>query len=1214
LWLGDHRIDEECILPGAAYAEIALAAVRDAWGEIDLHSWTIRELLLHHLMVVTDETEVVTTLAGDKSQARVEIRSRRGDSEWVINAVANVGCVSSPVDRAALDMDGAPLAEVGPDDLYGRLRGVGLQYGPAFQGVVGLALCDSGVARARVRLPSAARRDSRRFLLHPVMVDIALQVLGATKGATDLFAGNVEGHALVLPVRFGGVRVFGDVTKAAYAVGSLQPIERSGREVGRVVVTDADGQALLAIDEVEMEVLPASGHADELTRRMFVLEWVPSDLGKAVPDIGGGVLVVAEAPESDELLNAVTSSLAGRTESLQYVSPTDERELHAALTRSDISWDEILVVLPTGADDESQPDQRQLDDVQKRTLLIAEIVKTVSKVGSRNSPRLLIVTRGAQQLDSADPVTLAQTGVRGLARVLTFEHPELKATIVDVDPAGAASADALVAEVLADADADEVALRDGQRYVHRLVAAPTTPTGQVAAEVRYTDVDVDVDGPAGFRLQLDHAGRLDGLSVHAIPRRAPQPGEVEVRVNVAALNFSDVLKTMGLYPGLNGQAPVIGGEGVGVVTAVGEGVDSVRTGQRVLIVGPGTFGSHVTTMEDLVVPIPDALSDHEAATFGVAYLTAWYSLREVGRLAAGERVLIHSATGGVGLAAIAVAKMVGARIYATAGSDSKRRLLTTLGVDYVGDSRNVAFAEEILELTNRAGVDVVLNSLAGEAINRGVEILAPGGRFVELGKKDVYADAQLGLAALAKSASFSVVDLDLNLRLQPQRYRRMLCDILTLAADRELNPLPRTEFTFDRVIDAFRLMASGGHTGKILVSMPTEGTVRAVAAPPQPPVARDGGYIVVGGMGGVGFVAARWLAEQGAGIVVLNGRSAPDTDTARAIADLNANGKRVEVLVGDIAAEETAGRLVAAVENAGFRVRGVLHSAMVLDDQIVLNMSESAVARVLRAKVTGSWRLHEATAHKDLDWWLAFSSAASLLGSPGQGAYAAANSWLDGLVAYRRSRGLPAVGINWGPWAEVGRAQSFANLGFSMVTPEQGLAAIERLLAADRSSTGVFGIDARQWFQSFPAAAQSSLFAELSDSATFGHRGDGKVAAELAAMAPSERRTRLASTIADAIRAVVRSSEPIDHHDAMNSLGLDSLMTLELRNRLESSVGITLPATLVWSHPTISDLADTLCERLGYEPECGDGVRDRAHQRAAARQGAALRRKRGQHL
>jgi phthiocerol/phenolphthiocerol synthesis type-I polyketide synthase C len=379
-------------------------------------------------------------------------------------------------------------------------------------------------------------------------------------------------------------------------------------------------------------------------------------------------------------------------------------------------------------------------------------------------------------------------------------------------------------------------------------------------------------------------------------------------------------------------------------------------------------------------------------------------------------------------------------------------------------------------------------------------------------------------------------------------------------------------------------MASGTHTGKIVVSIPSEGSIAAVASPPAQPLVRgDGGYIVVGGMGGLGFVVAQWLVQQGAGMVVLNGRSAPSAEVTAAIADMNAAGSRVEVVTGDVAEPDTAARLVAAVEDAGMQPAGVLHSATVLADEIVLNVSQPATAQVFAPKVAGHWWLHEATAHLDLDWWLTFSSAASLLGSPGQGAYAAANSWVDGLVAYRRARGLPANGINWGPWAEVGRAQFFADLGFSVISSELGLAAMRQVLAADRCRTGVFRLDARQWFQSFPAAEGSSLFSGLAESATAKPSGGNRIRAELDAAEPAERAARLAAVIVTEIQGVRRSTEPPDHDQPIESLGLDSLMALELRNRLETTLGITVPVALVWAYPTISALAGALCERMGYE-------------------------------
>ncbi|MCV7379889.1 polyketide synthase [Mycobacterium alsense] len=1183
LWLADHVIDGLCVLPGSVYAEIALAAAADANNESDdpdHRPWMIRDLSLEQVLHVTDGTVLVTTLTGDERTCHIEMRTHNSASGWTKHATATVARESdSQMLQTVVDDSDDLVTELAPNGLYDRLRGAGQQHGPAFRGIVGLTATRSGAACAEVRLPPSAKAGSRHFALHPVMMDIAVQALGATQQATELAQGQTARQTIVLPTRFAGIHVYGDITDGVRSMATLEPTDSRDRFVGNIVLTDPDGHPLLVIDEVEMAVLGPGAAAMELTGRMFTTEWEPAPRDKP-PSTLGGVLLVGDSSTGDPLLPALQSSLRDAVADLHVISLTDAAELRSTITRRR-EWDGIVVVCPPRAADESVPEQSQLDLALTRTMLIADIVKAVTRMGTRNTPRLWIVTRGAQQFDPADRVTLAQAGLRGIARVLTFEHPELKATVVDIEAGGTDELGALTQELLAGCDADELAFRGRQRYVNRLMAAPTTASGDLARDPRR--IIVNLDGGGAVRLQVDQPGRLDGLRLHAMKRIPPGPGQVELRVLAAGLNFSDVLKAMGVYPGLDGAPPVIGGECVGVVTHIGAGVDSVEIGQRVIAFGPGTFGTHLTTLADLTAPAPGTLSDPEAAAFGIAYLTAWHSLCEIGRLAPGERVLIHSATGGVGLAAISIAKMIGARIYTTAGSDAKREMLRGLGIEYVGNSRSVDFADEILDVTDGYGVDVILNSLPGQAIQRGVRILAPGGRFIELGKKDVHANANLGLAALAKSASFTVVDLDLNLKLQPAQYRRKLQDILQHVTDRKLQPLPVTVFRLHDAGDAFALMASGRHTGKIAVSIPGSGNVEAIACPPpQLLVSSDGGYVIVGGMGGLGFAVARWLAEQGAGLVVLNGRSAPNDDVATAIAELNAAGRRIEVVVGDISQPDTAERLVQRVEGHGFRVAGVLHSAMVLDDEIVLNMSDSAARRVFAPKVTGSWRLHQATANLNLDWWLTFSSASSLLGAPGQGAYAAANAWVDGLVAYRRFLGLPAVGINWGPWAEVGRAQSFADLGVSMISVEQGLAAMQRVLAADRAHTGVFSLDARQWFQSFPAAAGSSLFAKLHNTTKPERRGGGAMRAELDAIDPGERAGRLAAAIADEIRAVVRSGGPIDHDRPMESLGLDSLMALELRNRLEYRLGTTLPAALVWAYPTVNDLAAAMCERLGY--------------------------------
>jgi len=1203
LWLGDHRVGDACVLPGAAYAELALAAVTDAFGSGDPRPWTISELCLDQVMIVAPDTTVVTTLQGDESKPRVEIRSRRTDSGWTTHATATLERDSrEPGEVPATDT----LTELDPEELYRQLRGAGQQHGPAFQGIVGLGVSDAGVGRAEVALPLGAKKSARRFILHPVMMDIAMQTLGAAKVAKDLAADGSEEPAMVLPVRLAGVRVYGDLTAGVAAVATLRETPRPDRYVGQVFLTDSAGRVLLEIDEVDMAVLQAPG-VNGITSRLFTTVWEPTDLAEPA-GVLDSVLVVGDA----ELLSGLPAGT-----NRQVVPAYDPEQIRAALTRSDISWDAIVVACPSRSADEALSITEQLALAQSRTMLIAEIVKTVSQLTSGTNPRLWIITRGAQQVETGETITLAQAEFRGIVRVLVFEHPELRTTIVDFDAEDTGSVPALNAELLAGPDDDEVALRDGRRYVNRVVPAPTTATGELAVETHPRMVDLD--GVGAVRLEITEPGHLDTLSLHAVKRTPPQAGEVEVRITAAGVDLSDVLKATGAYPVTGAGTPALGLQCVGVVTARGSDVDTVEIGQRVIAFGAGTFGSYLTTLADLVVAAPESIPDREAAGIGVAYLTAWHSLCEVGRLAAGDRVLIHCVAGDVGLAAASVAKLVGARVYVVAGSQEQRDTFGELGVDYVGDSSNPDYADEIMRATDDNGVDIVVNSSPGESIRRGVKLLAPGGRFVELGKQDIAADSALGLAGLAASASFSIVDLEVYLRRRPQRYQQLL-EILRRVVDGELPVLPVTEFGLDQAAEAFRAVDSGKRSGGVVLSMPAHGSVEAVsAAPPLPLVRRDGGYIVVGGMGGLGFVFARWLVSQGAGLVVLNGRSSPSAETQAAIDELTTSGTRIEIVTGDIAEPDTAQRLVAAVTATGFQPAGVLHSAVVLADEIVLNMSEAAAAKVFAPKVAGSWWLHSATADLDLDWWMTFSSASSMLGSPGQGAYAAANAWVDGLVSYRRALGLPAVGINWGPWAEVGRAQFFAGLGFSMITAEQGMAAMELVLAADRAHTGVFSLDARHWFTSFPAAQESSLFARLAESAAApaASADSGRIRAELDSTDPAERPARLAAAIADAIRSVLRSTEPLQHDQAMESLGLDSLMALELRNRLEAGLGIKLPAALIWAYPTISALAGALCERMGYDTASAvaapaSGLGARAQQRALARQGARQRKPKGQ--
>jgi polyketide synthase 2/polyketide synthase 5 len=710
-------------------------------------------------------------------------------------------------------------------------------------------------------------------------------------------------------------------------------------------------------------------------------------------------------------------------------------------------------------------------------------------------------------------------------------------------------------------------------------------------------------GTDGFRLRAGRLGELSALELVTAPRRRPGEDEVEVRVQAAGLNFRDVLTVMGLLGTGEDARYRIGFECAGVVTATGPRVTHVVPGDLVVAMDlrGGAFGSFVTLPAAAVAPVPAGLSAAAAAGIPAAFMTAWYALRQLARLEAGERVLIHSATGGTGLAAVAVARLLGAEVLATAGSEEKRRQLRDMGITHVMDSRSLDFAEQTRAATDGEGVDVVLNSLSGPAIRAGLEALRPFGRFIELGVRDILADAPLGMLALQHNITLSAVNLIELQHARPETFARMLDEVLAEFDAGRLAPVPHRTFQLAEAADAFTLMAGAGHIGKLVLTMPDDGQATAVLSGGQP-ARPDGAYIVTGGLRGVGLATVRWLALGGAGQVVINGRTAPSAAAERTLAELRAAGSRITVELGDIAEPGVAERLVTAATGSGLPLRGIVHCAMVLDDAAITNITDGQLERVWHPKVTGAWRLHQAAAGHDLDWFVLYSSMASLLGNPGQGVYAATNSWLDAFATWRAARGLRTLAVNWGPWGETGVATDFAARGYQTIPTDDGLLALGTLLAHGRVRVGCIPGDPQTWVP--PAVRDSALLGSLLD----GQQTAGLLAAPAAvdtsiraALDSAEpglaRRLALEAYLAEHIRNVLRlENATLDPDTPLRSLGFDSLLSMELGARLESGLVIKLPSKFVWTHPTLAALADGIANQMDLDLGGGSSAAQHSHE------------------
>jgi NADPH:quinone reductase-like Zn-dependent oxidoreductase/aryl carrier-like protein len=718
-----------------------------------------------------------------------------------------------------------------------------------------------------------------------------------------------------------------------------------------------------------------------------------------------------------------------------------------------------------------------------------------------------------------------------------------------------------------------VALRGTRRFVPRLVQS-----GFGGDETGESQKPVPGDG--AFQLEIERPGQLHHLRFVRCPRPELPAGSVEIEVQSAGLNFRDVLNGLGLYPG--GPIP-FGAECSGRIARLGEGVEGLSPGDEVVAVAPGSFGAFAVTHAALVAPRPAGITAEEAATLPIAFLTALYALEELARLRPGERVLIHAGAGGVGLAAIQVAQRVGVTVFATAGSDEKRAHLRALGVEHVMDSRTLEFADQIREITDGAGVDVVLNSLPGEFIPKSLACLGSFGRFVEIGRTDIYQNRQLGLLPFRNNLSYFAVDLDRVCRERPEQVGTLLKTLVDDVEQGALRPLTHTRFEASEIEDAFRYMARRRNIGKIVVDV--EASRQSDARGPAP-VRADATYLVTGGCGGVGLELAHWLVERGARCLVLVGRSGSGPDLDAALPVLRAQGARVEVRRTDVSDSEAVKALLASLRAELPPLRGVFHAAGVLDDGLVSAMSAEQMSRVLAPKVLGAWHLHVHAREDELEHFVLCSSVAAVLGSPGQGAYAAANAFLDALAERRAAEGLPATAVDFGPWADVGMAAraklgpALESRGLRSLSPAAALDGLERALERGAVRSVVADVDWPRLVAAFGATRRPPLLDELAPEVEDSSEGHA-LATELLALDSEERSAHLVLCVQQELADVMGlAPDELDPSEPLGNLGLDSLMALELRERLELSLGIALAIEHLVEDPTISDIAGTLLAEL----------------------------------
>ncbi len=1140
--LRDHRIQGEVVVPAACFLEAALAAAADqlAPGALRLTGIAFHRRLVLPAAAVVD-LQTIVTVDADGCAIRIcaltEIKADRWTDHMTCRAQSLV--LDDSELRVATSPEPPPetLKTMTGAQFYDESTRRGIQYGPSFQSLVRLDSHPDRHGSAEFAIPVGAAAD---YHLHPVIFDTALQALAATR--PDL------GDRTFIPAGIARLDVAGPMTLSGHVSCRWESDAGIRSALCALSIEDRDGVTRVRADGIRMrEVGVADSDAANTLAPAWIPAWEAVSAGPATPAGAGEWLV---AGHDAALAAKVVTRLA---EASRRARPVTMAELLQAVARKDHPIAGVCYLATAAA--------------MEPAAAMAEALALVQALGAlpeSHQPRLQIVTRGAHALDGAvDEPGAGHAPLWGLARVVRNEFPGLRCACVDLDPVAtdAECASATASECLA-VDEDQAAWRNNARFALRLRAA--APAADVA--------------PSPARLICRTVGNLDTLAFVPAPVASPGPGEVLVSVRAAGLNFKDVLHALGALE-LTSES-VFGFDAAGVVTATGANVTSLDAGDRVMLtLTPGSMAHAVVSRADFVSRLPGNITFAEGAGVPLAFLTAWHALVTVAKLQAGERVLIHAGAGGVGQAAIQVARARGAIVVATA-SAPKQRLLREQGIEWLFDSRTAAFSAGVLAATGGHGVDVVLNCLTGEMIPASLDCTARGGRFVEIGKAGIWSAAQM--SAHRPDVQYWPFDLADVARAEPAYIRHTLDTIAGRLAAGAFKPIRTHAFAASEVSAAFRLVSRARQVGKVAIVMPRADAASVV-----------GIHVVTGGFGALAQSLCGYLQASGVRQIALVTRTEPGEERLSFLESLLQRGADVRYYVADVADQDQVVRtLNRAAADFAAPITAIYHTAGELADGIIAQQTPETFARVSRAKLSGAWNLHRATRGMDLERFVLFSSAAALIGTPGQSNYAAANAGLDALAAHRRTAGLPALSINWGPWGSAGMATRLAeadrtrmaNAGISMLDEGPAWQAMQALIESGEAQAMVMPVDWTRFNARFGSGVTPSLFRRVGESPTPGASVSARpnVVRAIAELAPAQRLAAVGRYLQGKVAATLGrpGAGDIPLTRGFFALGMDSLTSLELRNQLEQELRRSLPATVVLEYGSIEALSAYLLAQV----------------------------------
>jgi acyl transferase domain-containing protein/acyl-CoA synthetase (AMP-forming)/AMP-acid ligase II/short-subunit dehydrogenase/acyl carrier protein len=1197
-WLQDHCLKSKIVFPGTAYLEMALAAGKYLYQTSSLTLQNISLTTPLYLQQNHPFPEIQLVVTPQRETAKWKIYSA-DSQEWQLHSKGEITKLTTDIKAPDLDSLQQSFRNHQQDvnQHYYQCQQRGINYGVSFQAIKNL-WGKTGEALGEITLQPFTNINntnnckdewlsnttdkqnlinSQQYLTHPALLDACLQIIFAALPE--------ELQTLTyIPTEIAALHLYQPLTETVWSYLKLREINHdlviadvylykvSDRASSNGFVRDR-GELLAIIKGLKSQAINIQSETNNWLYQpvwqslSLVAEGSKNDRHSITLSDRGAWLIVSD---SQGVGKDLATLLEAQQQKCYLISPLNflaDKEKAKEVGARDFTinschreeWQKLFQkISKTELPLKGIVYFAEFDNLTEKQPLPKEcqtnlyLVQALLQQNLLVTPRFWVVTRNSQPVGNYQPTLsgIRQSCLWGMGKAIALEHPELSYTGIDLATTRSdRDAEFIFQEIIHNTihnNNEQVAIRNDRRYVSRLQRYRLT------------------NSPANQQLQITAKGNLDTLQWQPTERKKPNHHQIEIKVKATGLNFRDVMISLDLYPD---KAQFLGLECAGEVTAIGEGVSNFQVGDSVIAIAANSFCNYVIVDELLAIAKPKNLNFTEAATIPVTFLTAYYTLIQIANLQPGATILIHSAAGGVGLAAVAIAQQRGAEIYATA-SPEKWNLLTEKGVTHIMNSRTLDFAEEIMTLTKGKGVDVILNSLSEEYITKSLAVINNKGRFLEIGKQGIWSQEQV--AKVKPAIKYSIIDLWQITQDKPVLIQEMLQALIPQFATEKLKSLPYTLFTQQQTTDAFRYMQQGKHQGKIVITQN------------NPCTAYRGTYLVSGGMGAIGLKVAQWLTSVGVKHLVLIGRSEVKPYLKDSLQKLQ-DSTQVKTIKADVANINQLTDIFQQIELNLPPLKGIIHCAGTIEDGTILQQNWQKWQNVLAPKVQGGWNLHLLSQKYNLDRFILFSSASSLIGASAQANYCAANAFLDTLAHARQAQGLPATSLNWGAWKSTGLAATTNHLqqkGINSIAPQQGIGLLGQLLTQNTPQIGIIPIDWSQWQTNHNV---TQYYQNLATNKTVSSNNNYKQ--QLVNANPQQRQQLLIKQISEQVGKILGINNPkdLDLELGFTELGLDSLGSVELRNKLQTNYDVKLAASITYNYSNLKAIANYLCSILFTE-------------------------------